>query len=283
MKYLNLMRIKHYLKNFLIFLPIIFSKSLLEKEILLKAIFGFIAFSLSTSIIYIINDLKDIEKDKKHPIKKERPLASGKVSKKEAIILCMILSIVVIIELYLTNMLLSWGTILLAVYIFINILYSFGLKNIPLLDVAILSSGFVLRVLYGGLITSIPVSSWLFLTTLSIAFYMALGKRKNELLKLDNNSTREVLKYYTKEFLEKNMYMFLTLSIVFYSLWSTLGVSNESFRYSIVLVIIILMKYNMNIESGGYGDPIDVILNDKILIITAIMYGLACFGTLYIL
>lgn len=283
MKYLKLMRIRHYLKNFLIFLPIIFSKRLLEKVILLKVIIGFIAFSLTTSVIYIMNDLKDIEKDKKHPIKKERPLASGKVSKKEAIILCMILSCAIIVGLYLTNMLFNGGTILLAVYIFINILYSFGFKNIPLLDITIISSGFVLRVLYGGLITSIPVSSWLFLTTLSIAFYMALGKRKNELVKLDNNSTRQVLKYYTKEFLEKNMYMFLTLSIVFYSLWSTLGVVNKSFRYSIVLVLIILMKYNMNIENGGYGDPIDVILNDKILIIIGIMYGLACFAILYVL
>lgn len=283
MKYLKLMRVKHYLKNFLIFLPIIFSKNFFDLDILIKTIVGFVAFSIVSSIIYILNDLKDIEKDKKHPIKKNRPLASGAVSKKSAIFLMIILFITVILVLMISNLLFNKGNVLLLIYFIINILYSLGLKNVPLLDITILSFGFVLRVLYGGFIISIPVSSWLFLTILSVSFYMALGKRKNELVKMKDSKTRNVLKYYSKEYLEKNMYMFLTLAIVFYSLWSTLGVSTDLFQYSIVFVILILMKYNMDIEKDNFGDPVDVIFGDKILISITLIYAIFCFFALYII
>lgn len=282
MKYLKLMRVKHYMKNFLIFLPIIFSKNLFNLDILKKCIVAFISFSLISSVIYIINDLKDVEKDKNHPVKKYRPIASGSVSKKCAIFVLVLLIIVDVLLLYITGLLLNLANIFLIIYLVINILYSFGLKNIPLLDIAILSFGFVLRVLYGGSIVSIPISSWLFLTVVSVSFYMALGKRKKELVKLKSTKTRSVLKYYTEDFLEKNMYMFLTLIIVFYSMWAILAVSSDLFIYSIIFVIIILLKYNLDIDKDGYGDPVDVILGDKILISIVLIYCLFCFTILYI-
>lgn len=282
MKYLKLMRVKHYMKNFLIFLPIIFSKNLFNLDILKKCIVAFISFSLISSVIYIINDLKDVEKDKNHPVKKYRPIASGSVSKKCAIFVLILLIIVDVLLLYITGLLLNLANIFLIIYLVINILYSFGLKNIPLLDIAILSFGFVLRVLYGGNIVSIPISSWLFLTVVSVSFYMALGKRKKELVKLKSTKTRSVLKYYTEDFLEKNMYMFLTLIIVFYSMWAILAVNSDLFIYSIIFVIIILLKYNLDIDKDGYGDPVDVILGDKILISIVLIYCLFCFTTLYI-
>lgn len=282
MKYLKLMRVKHYLKNVLVFLPLIFSKSFLDVQALSKSFVGFIAFSLISSVVYILNDLNDIEKDKNHPVKKNRPLASGAISKGAAIALMFSLIIIIILLLLFSNLILNLGNILLLIYLIINIFYSFGLKDVPLLDITILSFGFVLRVLYGGFIISTPISSWLFLTVLSISFYMALGKRKNELIKLKDGKSRKVLQFYTKDFLEKNMYMFLTLSIVFYSLWSTLGITIGIFRYSIVFVILILMKYNMNIEHGGFGDPVDVIFSDKILIIMSIIYAVFCISALYV-
>lgn len=282
MKYLKLMRVKHYLKNFLIFLPIIFSKNLFNLNILGKCIVAFFAFSFISSVIYILNDLKDIEKDKNHPIKRNRPLASGAISKQNGIIIMVLLFIITILLLMINGLLLNKANIFLLIYFIINILYSCGLKNIPLLDITILSFGFVLRVLYGGGIVSIPVSSWLFLTVLSVSFYMALGKRKKELIKLKGAKTRSVLKYYTDSFLEKNMYMFLTLAIVFYSLWTILIVDNDLFKYSIIFVILILMKYNLNIEKDGYGDPVDVILGDKVLISILSVYCLFCFAILYI-
>ena len=103
----------------------------------------------------------------------------------------------------------------------LNLLYSFGLKNVPVADIAILVSGFLLRVLYGSSITGIEISKWLYLTVIAMSFYLGLGKRRNELEKHGGESTRKVLEAYNKNFLDKNMYMCLSLAIVFYSLWCT--------------------------------------------------------------
>lgn len=282
MKYLKLMRVKHYLKNVLVALPVIFAGVALHPTNILKTLIAFITFSLTSSIIYIINDIRDVEKDKKHPVKKKRPIASGEVSIKAAVILAILLFVATIAILYFSGLLFNYGVLVLLVYFVLNLGYSFGLKDIPLVDITILASGFVLRALYGGLLLNIDLSNWLFLTVLSGSFYMALGKRRNELIKLEGKETRKVLKYYTKEFLDKNMYMFLSLSIVFYSLWSTLGVDNRFFKFSSILVILILMKYSLNVEQDSLGDPIEVILGDKILIILAFIYAAYCFAVLYI-
>lgn len=282
MKYLKLMRIKHYLKNGLVALPAIFAGVILDPSILLKTIIAFITFSFTASIVYIINDIKDIEKDKAHPVKKKRPLASGEVSIKSAIILAILLVLLIVGILYFSNLLLNPGSLILLLYLVLNIAYSLGLKDIPLVDITILAFGFVLRVLFGGLLLNIEISSWLFLTVLSASFYMALGKRRNELIKLKGEKTRNVLKYYNKEFLDKNMYMFLALSIVFYSLWSTQGVDNPLFKYSSIFVILILMKYSLNVETDGLGDPVEVILGDKVLMLIGILYAAFCFVVLYI-
>jgi 4-hydroxybenzoate polyprenyltransferase len=282
MKYLKLMRVKHYLKNVLVALPVIFAGVALQPTNILKTLIAFITFSLTSSIIYIINDIRDVEKDRKHPVKKKRPIASGEVSIKAAVILAILLFVATIAILYFSNLLFNYGVLVLLVYFVLNLGYSFGLKDIPLVDITILASGFVLRALYGGLLLNIDLSNWLFLTVLSGSFYMALGKRRNELIKLEGKETRKVLKYYTKEFLDKNMYMFLSLSIVFYSLWSTLGVDNRFFKFSSILVILILMKYSLNVEQDSLGDPIEVILGDKILIILAFIYAAYCFAVLYI-
>jgi 4-hydroxybenzoate polyprenyltransferase len=282
MKYLKLMRVKHYLKNVLVALPVIFAGVALHPVNIFKTLIAFITFSLTSSIIYIINDIRDVEKDRKHPVKKKRPIASGEVSIKAAVILAILLFVATIAILYFSGLLFNYGVLVLLVYFVLNLGYSFGLKDIPLVDITILASGFVLRALYGGLLLNIDLSNWLFLTVLSGSFYMALGKRRNELIKLEGKETRKVLKYYTKEFLDKNMYMFLSLSIVFYSLWSTLGVDNRFFKFSSILVILILMKYSLNVEQDSLGDPIEVILGDKILIILAFIYAAYCFAVLYI-
>lgn len=281
MKYLKLMRIKHYLKNGLVALPAIFAKVILEPSIILKTLIAFITFSFTASVIYIINDIKDIEKDKAHPVKKKRPLASGDISIKSAIILVILLLLITISILYFSNLLFIPSSLILILYLILNIAYSLGLKDIPLVDITILAFGFVLRVLFGGLLLGIEISSWLFLTVLSASFYMALGKRRNELIKLKGKKTRNVLKYYNKEFLDKNMYIFLALSIVFYSLWSTQVVDNSLFKYSSIFVILILMKYSLNVETNGLGDPVEVILGDKVLMLIGILYALFCFLVLY--
>lgn len=268
-EYMKLIRIKHYTKNLLIFLPIIFSRNLLEVDLLTNVIFGFVLFCLTASIVYIFNDIKDIESDKLHPQKCKRPIASGKITKKQAIFIIIILAIVTM-EIALTKFANNLETIcILLIYVGINIAYTIKLKKIPIVDIFILAMGFLIRVIFGATLISVQVSNWLYLTILSISFYMGMGKRRNEMIKVsDNEETREVLKYYNKNFLNENMYMFLALAIVFYSLWCV-DMSNkfQYIMYTIPLIMFLAMQYSLAIEKGTHGDPVEVILENKKLVI----------------
>ena len=287
-EYMKLMRIKHYLKNVLIFLPLVFSGELLDIHNLTNCIVGFIIFSFTSSIVYMINDIKDIENDKKHPIKKKRPLPLGTVSKEEAIILALVLGLIAItLSIFVIGYERIIAIMLLLLYLAINVAYSFGLKKKPIVDIVILVAGFLIRVLYGAVITDIELSNWLYLTVISGAFYMGLGKRRNEILKQGDKS-REVLKCYTKDFLDKNMYVCVALCIVFYSLWcvdptTLLKTGNNLLIWTVPVIMIILMKYSLDIEGDSYGDPVDVIVNDKILLLIVLIYALFMFGIIYII
>lgn len=283
--YLKLMRIQHYIKNFLIFLPLIFSSNFYDLTMDLKVILGFVAFSLTCSIVYIINDIHDMDKDKMHPEKCKRPIAAGTVSKKEAYVLAVVLLIIIVIINILANFN-SFSMGILLIYLVLNILYTIKLKKVPLIDVIILVSCYVIRVVYGAVLINVFVSYWLYLTIISFAFYLSLGKRRNELdikdLSGENENTREVLKYYTKGFLDKNMYMCLALTIIFYSLWcvdtSTIEKFNVNYLiWTIPLLIIICMKYSLNIEGDSYGDPVDVVLSDRVLMFLVLLYVI-CMG-----
>lgn len=282
-KYIKLIRIKHYIKNFLIFLPLIFSRNINATNILLS-ILGFISFSFASSIIYIINDIRDKEKDKNHPTKKNRPIAAGTISITNALIVATLLLIITIAILIYLSTFNKFISIYIITYILINIMYSFGLKNIALLDVFILALGFLIRVLYGGALINVEVSNWLFLTVLSISFYLGLGKRRNELIAQEKtgNTTRSVLKYYNKEFLDKNMYMCLSMTIIFYSLWCQ-DLNSDYIMWTIPIVLLICMKYSLNIESNSSGDPVEVLLKDKILMLLVGIYAIAILLTLYVL
>lgn len=277
---LKLMRVKHYIKNILIFLPLLFSKNILVKDKFLYCFLGYIVFCLFCSCIYIINDIRDVEKDKLHFKKKNRPIASGSISIKKAIFILILLFLLGVFIIIVSNISLI-SILFLGIYIFMNLLYSFGLKNVPIVDLVILTFGFVIRVLYGASMVDVEVSNWLYLTVMCISFYLALGKRRNEILFKKN--TREVLKYYTNSFLDKNMYMFLGMAIVFYSLW-TIDISNSNYLiWTVPFVIIIAMRYSMIIENGSDGDPVEVIINDKILLFLGFIYCLLLFFILYFL
>lgn len=284
-KYLKLMRIHHYLKNGIIFLPLIFSGHLLIPAELLKCILGFVAFSLAASTIYIINDIQDAENDRRHKVKRHRSIASGEVSIPSAWSLT-----IALITLSATFNFLAIGLALLpwtliGLYIILNILYSGGLKNIPLVDLVILVAGYLIRLFYGSAIVNIDVSSWLYLTVTAISFYLVLGKRRNEMIEQGNNA-RVVLKQYNQKFLDKNMYLCLALAIIFYSLWcndinASATYSARYILWTVPLVMLISMKYGLNIEVGTNGDPVEVILGDKVLIALLLIYAVIIFLIIY--
>lgn len=276
------MRPKHYLKNFLIFTPLIFSGLFFNVNYLTDAGLSFMAFSLIASTVYVINDINDRNLDKLHPKKKKRPIASGDVSVIEAVTVAVILVILAIIVQYFANpSFVNYG--LLSLYLVLNVMYSLGLKNIPIVDVAILSFGFLIRVLYGGSSVGIEISKWLYLAILAFSFYMSLGKRRNE-IKSNGNKTRLVNKYYSQEFLDKNMYMSMALAIIFYSLWSVDPTqSNKQIFWTVPVIMLISMTYSLSIEkSDSDGDPINVIVGNLPLLGLVAFYGILIMGLIYI-
>jgi len=276
------MRPKHYIKNGLIFLPLLFSRNLLQPELLKTTIYGFLLFSLSASIIYIFNDIIDAEKDKKHPTKKERPIASGKIHKSSAIIfMCFLILLTLGLNYLCFSTLLPHPLII--TYWILNILYSLHFKNVPILDITILSIGFILRVFFGAALINVVVSDWLYLTVISMSFYLGLGKRRNEIIENSDNS-RTVLSKYNKNFLDKNMYICVALTIVFYSLWCIDNAALIPYiMWTVPLVMIICMKYSLTIEGVSDGDPVSTLLHDRTLFLLVLLYGAIIFTLIYLI
>lgn len=288
-EYLKLIRVKHWLKNFLVFLPIFFSINLLNPKYFFTCIVAFIIFSFSSSIVYVINDMNDVEKDRLHPIKKKRPLAAGTISIKQAKMVIGILVLLTAIMMGCIYVEVKNIVVILIpiIYILLNILYSKWLKNIPIIDVVILVSGFVLRVMYGGAVINIEVSKYLYLMIIFGSFYLGFGKRRNEIIK-NGKKGRKVLELYNKEFLDKNMYVALALAVVSYSLWcvdpTTIArIGNDYLFWTIPLLMVIFQLYSLNIEGNSHGDPIEVVLSDKTLLGTILLYGISMVLLLYVI
>lgn len=282
---LKLMRVHHYMKNLLVLAALACSGQLFNLEKLYASIAGFIAFCMVSSVVYIINDIRDREKDRCHPTKCTRPIAAGTISVKHAWMLAAVLLAVAVICNCLAFHVTS--TLLLALYLILNIAYSFGLKDIPIVDVAILVAGFLIRILYGAIITDIAISNWLYLTVIALAFCFALGKRRNELKQMGDGETRQVLKAYPIAFLDKNMTMCLALANAFYALWSmdakTVSFYNNRYLvFTVPLVLLITMKYSLDIEGDSDGDPVEVLLHDKVLLLLCVLYLAIMFLLLYL-
>lgn len=276
---LKVLRVKHYIKNFLVFIPLFFSGEILNDSKLMSVLFGFISFCLISSAVYILNDIRDVEQDRLHIKKRNRPIASGRVSIKKAMILAICCtSVAVYINCNYSNTTAIW---IIIGYFCINVLYSLGLKNIPLIDVAILSSGFLMRVIYGAVISNIYLSDWLYLSIVTGSFFMGLGKRRNELIKIKQGvDTRKVLRYYTHSFLDKNMYVCVALTDAFYSMWA-INHPSHNLVYTVPIFILMLMKYSLVIEGDSDGDPVDVITSDYSLFALGILYVFTLIVILY--
>ncbi len=284
-RYLKLMRARHYIKNLLILLPLVFGGSLFNIELLRTNVLGFISFCLTASFIYVINDIADVNQDKLHPIKCKRPIASGDIEKKNAIIFAIMLFIISAVCNYFIYVKSGeLALILWSIYILINFAYSFGLKKVPVIDVIILALGFLIRVLYGGAISGIEVSNWLCFTVLTISLYMSLGKRRSE-LKNQGECVRRVLRYYNYKAINIFMYIFFVLTLCFYTLWCVktvlLGQSSIFLYFTILLVLLVIARYSKDIEGKTDGDPISVLSKDKWLIIGGLVYAFCLFIILY--
>ena len=275
--YLKEMRVHHYIKNLLVFVPLICSGQILDPDKLLPSFYAFLSFCFISSAVYFINDIRDAEKDRNHPTKCNRPIAAGQISVRSAVAVlfnCLCFH--------------PLSTALLAVYFLLNLGYSLGLKNIPLLDVTILAAGYLIRAMYGSVVTGIEMSDWLYLVIISAAFYLGLGKRRNELKKQGSEDTREVIRKYSFSFLDSNMYICMALVVVFYALWTMDAKTIEAYHgsrmvWTVPVVMLIFMKYSMTVEGNSDGDPVEVLLHDKVLLGLCAFYLLLMLALLYVI
>lgn len=282
-KWVKELRVTHYLKNCLIFLPALFGGTIVYGEVWKNLAAGFLCFSMGASAVYLINDIKDVEKDRMHPKKRTRPIAAGEITVRQAFIATIVLlGLCAAVSLLMEEKVRLEAMGVFAVYFLTNMLYSLlGLKKIPLLDVALLVVGFYLRVLMGAVLTGNEISAWLYLVVISGAFYLAFGKRRNE-LKYVGNDGRDALSGYTEQFLDKSMYSCMTMANIFFALWCIQMGEEQRYIILIPMLMLICFKYSMNIEQDNSdGDPMNVILHDKVLIGLGVVFVIMIFVLLY--
>ena len=275
--YLKQMRIKSWLKNLFVFFPIIFSLELFEWNKLIQAVILALYFCLISSSVYVLNDINDVENDRNHAVKKNRPIASGQISFPCAWMLLVCLTIAGFGLAFSVNL---FSLLLILAYVVINILYSKLLKTKVVIDCFCIAAGFVLRVMVGGTIVSDGVSGWMFLTVVSLSLFMAFGKRRGELHNYGAGGTREVLDVYEMNFLNGIVFMCAGLTMVFYSLWS---ISQESnLVYTVPIVLFIVIRYLLLVFSGrSEADPTTLILSDKTLLVSCGFCALIMIALLY--
>lgn len=283
-QYLKLMRVSHYIKNSIIFIPLVFSGNLFHRELPAISVYGFFIFCFLSSVIYIMNDLSDVERDRQHPTKRSRPIASGAISERRAVIVAVMLITLAALGqmILLSNQKVPLiSGMLLLFYFLLNLFYSRGGKNVAILDIVILAMGYMIRVFYGACIIEVKVSVWLYLTVLTGSFYLGLGKRRNEITRLKSGSTRAVLKCYTYDFLDKCMYLCIALAVNFYALWS-IQTDHKGMIWTVPLVIIMIMKYSLQIEKKeSEGNPVDVMIHDKVMCGLGVFYTAAVVAIIY--
>ncbi|APU61343.1 decaprenyl-phosphate phosphoribosyltransferase [Clostridium botulinum] len=277
-----LMRPKQWIKNFFVFAAIIFSGNLTNKSILKNNIITFILFCLTSSTIYILNDIVDLEKDKKHPEKKNRPLPSGRVSKSIAIIMNIVILFTV---LFCSYKFVDYKIMYIyLLYIVMNIFYCFKLKNVVILDVMVITFGFVLRMESGSLATKVSVSPWLFLCTILLSLFLALNKRKSEIITLKDKrgSHRKILEEYSVELID-NMLTIVTPSILIsYCIYTFSSVQSKRMMYTIPFVLYGIFRYQylMNNHNLG-GKPEDVFGKDKPFLVNMVLWVISVVVIIY--
>ena len=281
------MRPRQWIKNGFIFFALIFDRQLFMTEPFLRTVMGFFLFCLVSSAVYLFNDIADVEADRNHPEKKNRPIASGKLPVRVAWISALLLVLFAIPFGYWLS---PFFALILVAYLVINLLYSRWLKHVPILDVLIVSSGFVLRVA-AGVALIYPVerfSPWLYMITILFSLYIGLGKRRAEMNLLAHGASahRKVFEGYTIPLLDQYITIVSGMTIIAYSLYTFSAPNlpeNHSMMLTIPFVVYGIFRYLQMIQIGhAAGSPDEVALKDRPLQITVLLWGLAVIAIFYL-
>ena len=281
------MRPAHWAKNVFVLAPLIFAQMVHLPDALARSLLAFVAFCAISSTVYIFNDYLDRVEDRQHPVKRLRPLAAGTVSRGAALTLALALAV---ISLVISQ---GLGAAFLGVtagYLVLNLLYTQWLKHVVILDVMIVSIGFVLRVVAGGLAIGVEVSTWLLLCTIFLALFLAFSKRRHELSLLaeDASSQRKVLTHYGEEFLDQMINVVTASTVVSYALYSISAETVERFNtrflvYTIPFVLFGIFRYLYLVyQQPNRLNPTEAVVRDVPSLINIFLWGLVVLGIIYI-
>lgn len=302
----RLLRPRQWIKNFAIFAAVLFSGKLLEAQVLLDVIYGFLIFCGISSAIYVINDIFDRKKDRLHPFKRFRPLANNDVPLNIGIAIAVILSCASLILSYFIS---PGFFVITLIYFLLNVSYSAILKHIEIVDILTLAGGYILRVFAGEVVSGYHISAWLFLTVIALSLFLAIGKRRSELTLLSNHSsaeaiisTRKTLSHYNEKMLDVYLSIFATSTFIFYSLFTFLEnpaglqIANGLFpddivgtilqrkwlMITIIPVVYGLMRYLQKIYEKHEGEsPERVLFSDRPLLAAVMIWTFLVIIILY--
>ncbi len=280
------LRPHHWTKNLILFAPLVFSRHLLERGLLLRALAAFGLFCILSSSVYVFNDLRDLERDRLHPVKARRPLASGALSPHLAagVSACMMLGALGV-SFWLN---LAFGIVALA-YVGLQIAYSLWMRAVVILDVFTIAGGFVLRAVAGAEAIAVPISSWFFICTLLLALFLALSKRRHELLLLEDAASthRTSLIEYTPPLLDQMIATVTAATIVTYALYTLSSetvarLHTDALKYTIPIVLYGIFRYLYLVyRRGEGGNPEMALVTDRPLVLAIFLYGAMVIWILY--
>ena len=261
------MRPKQWIKNLFVLAPLIFSKTLFVYPLNVKAFMAFAIFCAVSGCIYLINDIADREEDQRHPVKRLRPIASGALSPYFAAAVAAILLLISFISGYRMG---AYFFVSVAIYFLINLVYSTFLKHVVLLDVFVIALGFVLRVISGGVAIAVELSSWLLLCTLLIALFLALCKRRHELVLLEEEAAthRKILEEYSPYFLDQLIAVVTASTLVTYALYTMsdevyVKFGSDNLKYTIPFVLYGIFRYLYLVhQKNKGGSPTEIMMSD---------------------
>ena len=287
LNYLKLVRVPQWIKNFFVFVPLLFSQHLFDVDYFVTTLFAFAVFCLTSSLIYVINDIIDIEADKAHPTKKNRPLPAGLISKKSALIVAIVLTAVIASLLPQFN---KEFIYFVTAFVLLNLLYSFWFKHIVILDVFSIAAGFSIRVLAGAVVISVPISSWLILTTMFISLFLGVMKRHSELILVaenENAPSRKVLSQYSLNFADQMATVAAAGVIICYALYtvsertvSAFGTENLIYTTPFVVYGIFRFMYLEYISNKG-DNTTKIVFTDLQIILTVLIYTITTVLIIY--
>lgn len=283
---LRALRPAQWTKNLFVLAPLVFARGLLEGDLIVRSLMAFAAFCAAASAVYLLNDLRDRDADRQHPLKKNRPIASGALSAGTASAAAGVLAAAALAS----GALLGWHfALVVAVYLLLNIGYSMGLKRVVILDVMIVGMGFVLRVLAGGVAVDVALSRWLLLCTIFVSLFLVLSKRRHELVLLADEAARQrlVLEHYSATFLDQMINVVTASTVVSYALYAVAPETEQKYDtnylvYTIPLVLFGIFRYlYLTYQSRNPRNPTEAMLRDAPFLVNLALWGLAVTGIVY--